>query len=575
MKRVTTVGSLLAFAASCWGATATTDIKVDQAGYLPGLPKLAMVVQGQAAHPATTFQVKRSADNGIVLKGALGAPVLDNDSGDNVQIVDFSDVHEKGSFYIDIAGVGRSWDFAIAPDVYNHLYYLAMRSFYGQRCGTAVDMGPDFPQYKHPICHTNGAYDPSSGKEGPHSSAKGWHDAGDYGRYVVNGGISTGTLLWAWELYQDRIGQFGLKIPESGNGIPDILNEARWNLDWMLSMQDSDGGVYHKQTSTRFCGFIMPEADKLPSVVIGTGQEPFKSSCATADVAAVAAIAARLFHPYDVAYSRRCLQAAKSAWDWLAKNPNVTFHNPAGITTGDYGDADCGDEHLWAAVELWRTTHEDRYQQYFASHYREFLRYLRPVNPQSWSMLAPLALWGYVLGNGSDQEAVSAIRERSIDSADQIVARAAQHPYRTSMTSKDYIWGSNAVAANYSMQLLIADKLQPNPKYRIAATDNLHYILGRNTFSLSWVTHVGEHPFQHPHHRPSAADGLDEPWPGLMSGGPNLGRQDSVMRQKLSGDVKPERAYVDITGAYACNEVAINWNAPLVFALAATVSHAR
>src|SRR6185295_11851151 len=173
------------------------------------------------------------------------------------------------------------------------------RAFYGQRCGTAVDLGPEFKGYKHAACHLNGAYHSTSGKSGPHASAKGWHDAGDYGRYVVNSGISTGELLWAWEIFGGRIKNRSLNIPESTNALPDILDEIRWNLDWMLTMQDDDGGVWHKQTSERFADFVMPENDKLESYVIGIGKEPYKSSTATADFAAVMAIAARVYRTFD------------------------------------------------------------------------------------------------------------------------------------------------------------------------------------------------------------------------------------------------------------------------------------
>ncbi len=558
----------LAVALSSYGLNASPDIKVDQVGYLPGSEKLAMITPGSHS-PASQFSVRRVKDDSVAFTGTVQQPLLDSDSGDQVQVADFSKLSESGGFYLDVPGAGHSWQFTIGPDVYNRVYYLAMRAFYGQRCGTAVNMGPEFPQYHHAVCHTDGAYDPSSGNTGPHVSAKGWHDAGDYGRYVVNSGISTGTLLWTWELYRDRIDKISLQVPESGNGTPDILNEIRWNLDWMLSMQDTDGGVFHKQTSTHFCGFIMPEQDKLPSVVIGTGEQPYKSSCATADLAAVAAIAARLFKPYDAAYARKCMQAAESAWKWLEANPNISFQNPKGITTGDYGDRDCSDEHLWAAVELWRSTKNSIYGSYFLLHYNDALQYLRPAGPQSWSQLAPLALWSYVLGEGTDSKAVNTIRQLSVSAADAIVKRAEAHPYRVSLTTGDYIWGSNGVAANYSMQLLVADRFAPNPKYVAAAADNVHYLLGRNTFSLSWVTHVGQHAFQQPHHRPSAADDAAEPWPGLLSGGPNPGRQDSIMKQQVSAETKPARAYVDATGAYACNEVAINWQAPLVFTLAA------
>src|SRR5947209_7298373 len=196
-------------ASMCKAAVLDAPIRVDQAGYLPDLPKLAIVVQPPSEHPATAFTLNRSNDKKTVFTGALSAPIADPDSGDAVQYADFSSVHDAGEFYIDVPRLGRSWNFAIQPNVYNHVYYVAARAFYGQRCGAAIDMGPDFPQYKHAICHTDGHYDPSSGKQGPHASLKGWHDAGDYGRYVVISGISTATLLWAWELYHDRIRNVG------------------------------------------------------------------------------------------------------------------------------------------------------------------------------------------------------------------------------------------------------------------------------------------------------------------------------------------------------------------------------
>ncbi len=541
----------------------TTDIKVDQVGYLPGAPKVAIVV---AQSPATEFTVRQANDGSIAFKGTLQTPFADSDSGDRVQAADFTKLDVRGKYYLEVPGVGRSWDFSIAPDVYARAYYLAMRSFYGQRCGTAVDLGPEFPGYTHEACHLKGAYHQSSGKTGPREPSGGWHDAGDYGRYVVNSGITTGTLLWTWELFPAQAGSVKLNIPESGNGTPDILNEIRWNLDWMLSMQDQDGGVWQKQTSERFCGFIMPEKDTTVSYVIGTGTAPFKSSCATADFAAVTAVAARAFKKFDPAYSQKCLRAAQQAWTWLDKYPDVLFRNPPGVTTGEYGDRSCGDERLWAAAELWRTTGDQTYHDYFLSHYTAYLETLRAVAPEGWANVAPMALWTYVLGNGKDRAAVVAIRRDSISAADQIVERSAHNGYLISMTSKDYVWGSNGVAANYGMQLLVTNAIHRNPRYVQTALDNLHYLLGRNTFSRSWVTQVGANAFRHPHHRPSGADKNAEPWPGLLSGGPNSGRQDSVLK-KLP-DLPPAKAYADEEASYASNETAINWNAPLVFLLA-------
>ncbi len=556
---------LLLTAAAALAGTPTTDIKVDQAGYPDNAPKVALVV---AREPAKEFTVRRAGGDAVVFRGTLSPPVDDADSGDRVQAADFSKLARKGTYYLDVPGVGRSWTFAIAPDVYARAYYLAMRSYYGQRCGTAVDLGPEFPGFKHAACHLEGAYHASSGKSGAHVSRGGWHDAGDYGRYVVNSGISTGSLLWAWEMFAPRLRNIRLNLPESGNGTPDILNEIKWNLDWMLTMQDDDGGVFHKQTSERFCGFIMPDKDSLVSYVIGIGKEPFKSSCATGDFTAVMAIAARAFKPFQAAYADQCLRAARKAWMWLEKNPNVLFNNPPGVGTGGYGDRSCDDERLWAAAELYRTTGDEAYHQYFLAHYTELRKNIRPVGPQTWGNVANLGLWTYVLGKGKDGDAVDAIRQDSLAAADAIVKRGPANGYRHSMTSRDYVWGSNSVAANYGMQLLVADAFRHDPRYVEAALDDLHYLLGRNTFSLSWVTQLGENPFRHPHHRPSGADSNAEPWPGLLSGGPNRSPQDPAMRAKFTTPLPPAKMYLDDQEAYAANEVAINWNAPLVFLLA-------
>jgi endoglucanase len=554
---------LLLFLAAATAAP-TIEIKVDQVGYLPDGPKIAFVV---SKTPATAFTVRRAGDGGVAFEGKLAAPVTDADSGDAVQAADFTTLTKSGAYVLDVTGVGRSWDFAIGPDVFVRPFSLALRSFYGQRCGTAVDLGHEFPGYSHAACHLEGGYHASSGKTGPGSPTGGWHDAGDYGRYVVNSGLTTGTLLWTYELFGKRVSKLKLDLPESGNGTPDLLNEVRWILDWMLRMQDADGGVWHKQTSEAFCGFVMPEKDTLTSLVVGTGKDPFKSSCATADFAAVMAIAARVYRPFDAAFSTKALEAARQAWTWLEAHPDVLFKNPAGISTGEYGDRDCSDERLWAAAELGRTTGEEAYLGYFLKQFAAARASIRPTGPPSWPSVAPMALWTYVLGGGKDTQAVAAIRADSLAAADAIVERTARHGYRISMTSSDYVWGSNGVAANYGVQLLVADAMKHDPRYVQAAIDNLHYLLGRNTFSLSWVTQVGAHPFRHPHHRPSGADDKPEPWPGLLSGGPNRSRQDPAM-QTLAKDTPPARMYLDEEASYASNEIAINWNAPLVFLLA-------
>jgi endoglucanase len=563
-RPVVLAGLLLCSAALAHGfQTAQLAIKVDQVGYPLDGPKVALV-----SSPAAIFEVRRSSDKVIVFKGNLTKSQVDPASGDRVRAADFSALRQIGRYYLEIPGMGRSWDFAVGPDVYVHTYYTAMRAFYGQRCGTAVDMGPEFPGYSHPACHLHGQFNPTSGASGPRDNIGGWHDAGDYGRYMVNSGITTGTLLWTWELFGQKIKNIALNIPETGNGTPDILNEARWNLEWMLKMQDTDGGAWHKQTSVYFPGFVPPEDDKLPSEVIGTGTAPFKSTCATADLAVVGAIAARVYQPYDPVFAARALEAARRAWAWTEKYPNVTFHNPPGIQSGDYGSNSCQSERLWAAAELARTTGEAQYNSYFLKNYASSLSGLDSPPGENWNAVGSMALWAYALSprKDVDTKTVSAIRERSVAAARRVVQRTRANPYHVSLKLKDYVWGSNSVAAEYGIDLLIANLFQPEQDFVDTARDNLHYLLGRNTFSLSWVTQVGENPFLHPHHRPSGAH-PESPWPGMLSGGPNASRQDAVLAALPKG-LPPAKVYADQLASYASNEICINWQANLVFLLA-------
>jgi len=557
-------GVLICPAVLAYGADAAhVAIKVDQVGYPLNGPKVALV-----SSPATSFELRRAGDNAVVFHGKLTSAQDDKDSGDQVQAADFSAFHQAGRYYLSIPGVGRSWDFNVGANVYQRAYYMAMRGFYGQRCGTAVDMGPEFPGYIHPACHLHGEFGASSGATGERDNVGGWHDAGDYGRYVVNSGITTGTLLWAWEIYGAKIKSISLKIPESGNGTPDILSEARWNLQWMLKMQDTDGGAWHKQTSDHFSGFVDPEKDTLISEVIGTGSAPYKSTCSTADLAAVSAIAARVYKPYDAKFAAQALAAARRAWAWTEKNPNVVFRNPAGVSTGEYGDSNCSDERLWAAAELSRTTGEAQFNEYFLKNYAQFLPDLDSPPAEIWAKVAPMGLWSYALSKRKDVDtkAVATIRERTVAAARAVVERTKADPYHVSLKTRDYVWGSNGVAADYGKYLLVANLFQPEPAFVDAARDNLHYLLGRNTFSLSFVTRVGENPFLHPHHRPSASH-PDAPWPGLLSGGPNAGRADAVLAALPRG-LPPARVYADQQASYASNEIAINWQASLVFLLA-------
>ena len=539
-------------------------IFLNQVGYLPGGSKQATVRLAGASQQ--DFLVRSTADHAVVFKGKLGPLSTDAASGDRTCVADFSSVRARGKYQLETAGLTSDL-IPVAADAYAAALRLTMRGYYGQRCGCAVDLGNG---YKHPPCHGDGAYHASSGKIGTLPNHGGWHDAGDYGRYVVNSGISTGTLLWAWELYPTAVRGLSLAIPESGGKTPDFLAEIRWNLEWMLQMQDSDGGVWHKQTSERFCAFIMPQDDKLTSYVIGTGSAPYKSTGATADLASVMAIAARCYGSYDAAFAERCLAAARQAWSWAVGHPDVQFENPPGVLTGGYGDRDLPDEIAWASAELWRTTGDFQYEKAFLSSLPA-PDTTAVLDAPGWGDVMSMACWTYAL---ADRKGDSAVRRRIQDAtvvaASILIDRSRQNGYGNTMELKDYHWGSNSEAGNQSLLLMVANHFHPDNSAREAALNNLHYLLGRNCLGVSWVTQLGIRPFQHPHHRPSAADGIAAPWPGLLSGGPNAHGGDPVADKMPKKP--PMRMWVDDQRAYSMNEIAINWNAPLVFLLAASNS---
>src|SRR4029077_7678569 len=387
------------------------------------------------------------------------------------------------------------------------------------------------------------AFHASSGKTGLCNISGGWHDAGDYGRYIVNSGITTGTLLWAWELYGASLKDFALRIPESGGKVPDFLAEIQWNLQWMLSLQDSDGGVWQKQSRDDFCSFIMPQDEFGPNYVIGTGFAPYKSTCATADLAAVMAIAARCYSSYAPAFSRQCLKAARAAWNWCQNNPNGLFKNPAGIHTAEFGDSDCHDEILWATAELWRTTGVALFQQAFVNMLPQPLSSIAVDVPSS-TQVSSLGYWSFALAQRAGSHAViAAIQEATLKTARKLVLQSRENGYGNSLALEDYVGASNSVAVNHSLLLLIANQFEPNDARTDCAVNNLYYLLGRNCLGISWVPQLGANPPQHPHHRPSVADNIGAPWPGLLTNGANTDPADPI--SKALPRHSPMRMYID------------------------------
>ncbi|MCS3807172.1 glycoside hydrolase family 9 protein [Xanthomonas sp. 4461] len=543
-------------------------IHVNQLGYLPGSAKLAVVGLPQGAAPGADRFTVEDAQGRKVLQGSLLPPALWSPAGQQARVADFSSVRAPGTYRLKIDGLPASDAFAIDARAYQPVVDASLKAFYYNRASTALPAQfagryaraaghPDTQVRIHPS-----AASATRPADSVISAPKGWYDAGDYNKYIVNSGISTYTLLAAYEHYPALFNAQALTIPDDAPGVPGILQETWWNLEWMLAMQDpADGGVYHKLTDKQFDGLVMPaQAGQQRYVVM-------KATAATLDFAAVMAAASRVYAPFEKQYpgvSARMLKAARAAWSWAQQHPDVIYRQPDDVRTGGYDDAQVDDEFAWAAAELYVTTGEDAF-------YDAMLARNVPASVPGWSNVGGLA-W---MSLASHRDTLTAHADRAritreiTGLAQQLTDQWQASPWRLAMADKDFVWGSNASVLNRAMMLLQGYRLTRQRATLDAAQSHLDYILGRNPLGLSFVTGVGQRTPMHIHHRPSEADGIEAPVPGWLAGGPQPGQQDAKDCKVPYPSRLPALSYLDDTCSYASNEVAINWNAPLVYVSAA------
>ncbi len=532
---------------------------INQAGYLPDQVKYVYFIM-----PEDSFYVVDKASGEIQFRAAMQmTSAKDPATGLATYRGDFSVFTRAGAYQISTPGGDTSFSFSISSTVYESVYKKTLKGYYFQRCGQAL-LSQNAGVYARSTCHTNdGTYHSTTGKTGTLETTGGWHDAGDYGKYVVNAGVSVGTLLYAYELFPGKFTYDNLNIPESGNSVPDILDEVRYELEWLLKMQDtSDGGIYFKVTTENFDGFEMPSSDGSTRYIYQ------KSSTAAGDFAAITAQAGRIYEQFDTAFASRCLKASRLAWQYLQANPSIVpaggFSNPPGTGTGVYGDNTDSDERLWAAAELYVTTGEDAYHSYFKAHYNDYSLF---SSTMGWANVRTMAHIAYLMGNQPNRDLTiqSNLKTALASYCNGLLSIVSADGLNVSMLPSDYGWGSNSVALNNAVLLIIGSVTSNNDSYAVAALQQLNYILGCNRLNMTFVTGVGSVYPMHIHHRPSASDGIVEPIPGLMAGGPDKYLDDAVLQSLFTSSTPPARCYADNEGSYASNEIAINWNAPLVF----------
>jgi endoglucanase len=530
-------------------ADESSRIRLNTVGYLPEQAKIASVLDGEGR-----FEVVRLSDGVAVREGELSPPTMNADTGERLATANFSSVSAPGKYRLKVDGVGESAAFSVSGNVYREPFYVVTRGMYLWRCGATVSAEHNGHTYQHDACHLEDAYlDFVGGAKGARlASVGGWHDAGDYNKYVVNAGITVGVMLRAWDDFAPQIQAVSLDLPESGDVLPDFLAEVKWELDWLLTMQASDGSVYHKLSTQRFGGFIDPEEESRRRYFV-----PW-SSAATADFVAMMAMASRRYAPYDQAFADRCLQAARKGYDFLLKHPDYRRADQQGFRTGGYETSD-GDDRLWAEAELWNATGDDDVRAAAEARLTSDARAAAVDVDWDWGNVKNLGLLTYLASKrpGRDAALVEGLECSLMVAADRIVATTAKHGYARPMGTR-YYWGCNGTVARQAVVLEAAYRLTRDKRYRAAQLDALNHLLGRNHYGRSFVTGLGHLPPMHPHDRRSAADDVIEPWPGYLVGGPLRRATD----------------WRDVQDDFRTNEIAINWNAALIYALAAQLPEA-
>ncbi|MDA3901105.1 MAG: glycoside hydrolase family 9 protein [Spirochaetes bacterium] len=576
-------------------------IRVNQVGYFPRNVKKATAVTNSTS--PLEWQLINSEET-VVASGFTTVFGYDADSGDNVHTIDFSSYMNVGTYRLRMNLVGSepsiSHEFEITNDLYSQMKYDALAYFYHNRSGIAIELpyaGREDLERTAGPADTSISTWPGTGQASYSKDvSKGWYDAGDHGKYVVNGGIAVWTIMNQYErtLYIDNaagadFSDGSMNIPDDKdgmtNGIPDILDEAQWEMEFLLNMQVKEsedsataGMVHHKMHDSAWTGIPLAPGDNTSTRYLCP-----VSTAATLNLAATAAQAARLFREYDAAFADRCLAAAEAAWNAALADPEnyAPYDNENG--GGPYDDTYVIDEFYWAAAELFITTGEDSYYDYMSSspHFLELRCNL--LNGEDAGLFGPFS-WQNVAGLGTVSLSIASnnlssseketIKRNIYYAADvwlkNIKMQGYDLPLWTNMTNK-YPWGSNSFILNMMVVMGYAYDYSSNIKYLNGMIQSMDYLLGRNAMDKSYVTGYGDRPLLNPHHRfwaKQAASAYPSPPAGAISGGPNSGYQCPVAQSIFDENTPPQKAFVDNIEAWSTNEITVNWNAPFAWVAA-------
>lgn len=573
-------------------------IYVDQLGYLPKSKKIAVLAQENDTQRLEDKCVRVLNEDGICIMEKKAVYFgYDEASEDFIWQVDFTELEQPGIYRLEDEQGTLSYHFRIGADLYEGLNKILCKAFYYQRCGMELEER-HAGIFKRKSCHEKEALlleDYERFRQGEknvmwYDVKGGWHDAGDYGRYTTGAATALAHLLYAWDDFSDSF-KMNLNIPESENGVDDILNECLYELKWLLKMQMSDGSVCHKLTSMRHANFVMPCEDKRQMILFPA------STMATGAFAGIMAKASRVYRDIDIPFADKAFEAAVKAWNWLELHPElIGFQNPKGCNTGEYGDQEDADERIWAAVELFKCTGESAYLEKVEG----LLAAIDNKSGFGWLNVSGFAGWALLdnqLKSTQDSGLEPAISKRNTGNleihekeslksnvmeeqlqnqyrqiilmeASKVLEISKQCGYMVAMKKEEYHWGSNATPLNRGMLLATAYLLSGEKSFLECVEQQLHYILGVNATGYSYVTGMGENACRYLHNRVTVADEIEEMIPGFISGGANGHPADEKAEWMIAPGTPPMKCFLDIWECYSLNEHTIYWNSPAVFIVA-------
>ena len=597
---------------SAWWQNYGPAIKINQLGYLPSGPKVASFVTNSTASIAWTLH----DTNGDAC--ASGQPTYrgsDAASNQTVSIVDFSSFTTEGSGYTLSVGGSVSYPFSISSTLYGPLRQDSLCFFYQQRGGIAVDGNLIGPQYARAAGHIQ--IPPNKGDkivpcQAVHDSliaylepwtcnytldvAQGWYDAGDQGKYVVNGGISAAQLFMGYErsVYRNasstKFGDGSLRIPERDNGIPDVLDEARWALDFLIKMQvpansapqlfngsmiDMSGMAHHKMHDNEWTPLPTD-----PSQAPKRRELHRPSTAATLNLAAAAAMGARVFQNFDPVYAATALNVAQVAYAAAKRHPAILAPGTDwDLGGGAYSDDDVSDEFYWAAAEMYLTTGGSEYLgdlQQNPYHTANVSATFQIPSGFSWGSVAPLARLDLATISSNISNHANIVQS-VVEAAEMLLEVQSNTSNGFGVFLVNYPWGSNSNNLNHiqvsqaksdetikltSAQIVATSAdLTGNTTYRSAALEGIDYVLGRNAISQSYIREYGTKDTQNVHSRLYAyelSDQVPQAPAGAMGGGANQAASDPPADDVLQG-YAPQTCYLDDVNSYSTNDVAINW----------------